>query len=379
MESRQIRGYAILAQGVEPREVANNTYNIPSQNGKGSYIVQRASKTGYGRNWTCTCPDFQYRHIECKHIHAVNFWLNLKGQVDCKIVKTVIPKTEVKLCCPYCKSENVVKNGCRKTQTQVKTRYLCKSCNKTFIEDKQFEKIKATPEMLTAVLDLYFKGISLRKISDHLKQIHKVEVGKSTIHRWILDYMTAINQYTDGLKPSVGGMWHTDEMMIKVKGQPMWLWNTIDYQTRFMLANNLTSERYAHDAREVFHQAKETAGKNPQAVVTDGLRGYRQAFNEEFYSNKGWPKHFAGVGIKGERTNNVVERYHNTVRERDKVMRGLKTDRTAKIMHEGFKDYYNFVRPHQGLGMTPAEAAGIQIEGQNRWMELLTKSIKRRQ
>jgi hypothetical protein len=40
--------------------------------------------------------------------------------------------------------------------------------------------------------------------------------------------------------------------------------------------------------------------------------------------------------------------------------------------------YYNYVRPHQGLnGGTPAQAAGIELElGQNRWMELLRKSLQ---
>jgi hypothetical protein len=39
--------------------------------------------------------------------------------------------------------------------------------------------------------------------------------------------------------------------------------------------------------------------------------------------------------------------------------------------------YYNFVRPHMGLeGKTPAEAAGVGITSENRWAELLIKSIK---
>jgi putative transposase len=85
----------------------------------------------------------------------------------------------------------------------------------------------------------------------------------------------------------------------------------------------------------------------------------------------------AGVGIRDDKSNNVVERYHGTVRERDKVMRGMKTDRTAKILPSGFKDYYNFIRIHQELGTTPAQMAGIDnLSGQNRWMELLKRSLK---
>jgi len=117
-------------------------------------------------------------HLKCKHICAVEFWLQLKGQTDCEIIKTVIPKHEEnKTICPFCKSDQVTKKGIRRCKTQEKQRYLCKDCKKKFIGDKEFEKIKASPEMITLVLDLYFKGISLRKISDHIKQIYGFDLG----------------------------------------------------------------------------------------------------------------------------------------------------------------------------------------------------------
>ncbi len=105
---------------------------------------------------------------------------------------------------------------------------------------------------------------------------------------------------------------------------------------------------------------------------------YRQAFKDEFYSkDEGLCRHIAGVGLRGDRNNNVMERYHGTVRERDKVMRGLKSNKSARIIHNGIKDYYNFIRPHQGLdGKTPAEVAGIEMGlNDNRWLSLLRMSM----
>jgi hypothetical protein len=39
---------------------------------------------------------------------------------------------------------------------------------------------------------------------------------------------------------------------------------------------------------------------------------------------------------------------------------------------EGFQIYHNFVRPHEALnGDTPADQAGIKIEGENKWMTII--------
>jgi hypothetical protein len=45
---------------------------------------------------------------------------------------------------------------------------------------------------------------------------------------------------------------------------------------------------------------------------------------------------------------------------------------------EGLRIHYNFVKPHEALqGRTPAEAAGIGVEGENKWMELIRKALNK--
>jgi len=74
--------------------------------------------------------------------------------------------------------------------------------------------------------------------------------------------------------------------------------------------------------------------------------------------------------------NNKVERLHNTVRERVKVMRGLHSDKSASVFNDGFKAYYNFVRSNQALNeKTPAEVAGVDLKlGETRWLGLVKKA-----
>jgi putative transposase len=109
-------------------------------------------------------------------------------------------------------------------------------------------------------------------------------------------------------------------------------------------------------------------------MVTDGLASYKRAFNSEFYDHHQSCKHIADVGLQ-ESLNNVLERMHGSIREREKVMRGIKIDDTPIIPMNQI--YYNFIRPHSALGgKTPAEVAGVGVDEGNKWMGLLKKSIK---
>jgi putative transposase len=71
-----------------------------------------------------------------------------------------------------------------------------------------------------------------------------------------------------------------------------------------------------------------------------------------------------------DNSNDMLERRLGSIREREKVMRGIKIDDTPIIPMN--RIYYNFVRPHMRLeGATPAEAAGVGIGGENKWMGLI--------
>ena len=64
-------------------------------------------------------------------------------------------------------------------------------------------------------------------------------------------------------------------------------------------------------------------------------------------------------------------------RDRVKPMRGFGNAETAEIMTSAFRNYYNFIKPHNSIGgSTPAEMAGIGVENsENKWEELLKRSF----
>jgi len=69
--------------------------------------------------------------------------------------------------------------------------------------------------------------------------------------------------------------------------------------------------------------------------------------------------------------NNQMESFNgNTLRAREKVIRGIKKDDSAIL--KGMQIHHNYIRPHQGLdGDTPADRAGIRIMGENKWKTII--------
>ncbi len=56
-------------------------------------------------------------------------------------------------------------------------------------------------------------------------------------------------------------------------------------------------------------------------------------------------------------------------------MRGLKKMDTPIL--KGYQIYHNYIREHEALSMTPAEKAGIKVEGKNKWKTLIENAAKK--
>lgn len=112
--------------------------------------------------------------------------------------------------------------------------------------------------------------------------------------------------------------------------------------------------------------------KQPKTFITDGLPTYKTNARRIFPE----AKHIRQITLKGELHNNKMERMNGEVRDREKVMRGLKKSDTAVL--KGYQLYHNYIRPHEALeGKTPSEACGISIEGNDKWKTLIENASKK--
>ena len=82
-------------------------------------------------------------------------------------------------------------------------------------------------------------------------------------------------------------------------------------------------------------------------------------------------KHRQGSPFDVENNNNLIERFHGTLKARTKIMRGLKDITTAKLFTQGWLLYYNYLRPHESLkGRTPAQVSGAKYPYKN-WQDIV--------
>jgi transposase-like protein len=274
--------------------------------------------------------------------------------------------------CKYCDSEKVVKAGVKGD----KQRYLCKDCGHKFFEGSDFPRMRTEARIISSSIDFYFEGLSTRKIQTQIEKLYGVHVDHSTVLRWILKYSNLVSQYVETLTPQLLGIYHVDETAIKCKGVQKWFWEIIDDQTKFLVAGHLSGSRTAEDAIALFEKSLRVAKKKPTSIYCDGLPSYIEGYNRVFYTMKKdtRPELVRRVGIRAVHNQNVVERLHSTLKDRIKPTRGLKGENTVRTLLEGWVVHYNYVRKHQTLKMTPAQASGLNVK--NDWYTLVKDATK---
>ena len=235
---KEQRGLEIAnKQGNQIKRIDDFNYEVLSQRGNGSYLVSQTEDV-----WICECPDHRFRSVKCKHIFAVEFSITLRKEVSSNIV---IEPLNVQIC-PYCQSEEIVKRGVRHNSYGDIQRFSCKVCGKWFVINLGFEKMKASPQVITSAMQLYFSGASLRNTAKFLR-LQGVKVSHVAVYKWIKKYIGLMKQYIDKLRPQVSDTWRADELWVKIKGDMKYLFAIMDDETRYWIAQEVAETKYKHE------------------------------------------------------------------------------------------------------------------------------------
>ena len=327
--------------------------------------------------WTCSCPDHQFRRVCCKHIHAVEISRKMREAVQESVTIREIDLGK----CKFCDSANVVKHGLKKLKKGTFQRFRCDGCGKHFTHNLGFERKRATPEQITMAVDLLFSGLSSRKTAKSVRMTG-TNVSHVTVQNWAKEYSDLMDRFMDKITPQVGEQWRTDEIFLMIMGNRRYLFAMLDTDTRYWLAKMVAEHKGNDDVEPLFRKAREVAGKVPERLISDGAANFGHAHKKQ-YAPKNFlhkdSEHVRHIHMAGDMSNNQMESFNgNTVRLREEATRGLKREDSAILA--GLRLYHNHVRPHQGLPdkTTPGEAAGIRIEGDNKWKTIIQNAAKQR-
>jgi transposase-like protein len=171
---RQKQGRIIAKMTDSVKRISDVSYIVISQSGNGSYEVH-SSEIG----WVCSFPDHKFRGVKCKHIYATEISFTLRKEVEIRKIESINI-----VGCIYCDSSIIVKDGLRHNKHGDIQKYNCRECNRYFTINLGFERMKATPQVITSPLQLYFTGERLGNVQKFLR-LQGVNINHNTIYRWI--------------------------------------------------------------------------------------------------------------------------------------------------------------------------------------------------
>jgi len=296
-----------------------------------------------------------------------------------------------KIICSHCKNENVIKWTKRKTENRgLIQRYKCNNCNKTFTLDDGFFRMRNAPQKVTCAMDLFYRGVSTRKVQEHFKAFYPHNADHTSILRWIRRYSVMISNFTGKLKLNVGAEIQIDEVEYhrrkshkkKLGIEKNFFIDSICPQTKFMVASNYVQSRSMKEIKSIIKNIKTKTESQVKVITSDGWLAYPDAIKKVYgFSNKTHSVNVAHnivTASKGDGFNYPIERLHNNLRARTKTMRGFHGSvESANAILKGFEIYYNFITKHQTINKCPYElATDLKLNSENKWLELIQISKK---
>lgn len=196
------------------------------------------------------------------------------------------------------------------------------------------------PDVITLAVRWYLRfGLSYRDVEELLAE-RGIEVDHVTIFRWVQRFAPEFAEAARARQHVVGDRWHVDETYLKVGGTWRFLFRAID-QFGQVIEVFLSPRRDNEAARRFLARAIGRTRISPVEVTTDRYRLYPPLLDELL------PAAFHSTEVHA---NNPIETDHGRLKARLRPMRGLKRDRTARVVVAGHAFVQNLRRGFYDLG-----------------------------
>ena len=364
------RGLHIYQKEGQIKDLGGNRWDVASQSTED--VWYRVSFAG--ESPTCECLYHTTgKGCRCKHIAAVEHTLLISSEA------ALGKKVDIKkqhIVCPHCKKEKYTRDGWYHGKHEKRQRYKCTVCKRRFRDNLGFEYRQMPRLYITLALMLSGMGMAAANIQMSIRHLG-VEVHVDTITRTLEHYSRVVDEYTRTIKPPyVGDKWGCDEKHQKVRGKESYIVAVMDLTTRFVLAWDISPTKDKYNSISLLRAAKHTAGRIPRLFITDGLDQYHIAFKKVFYTLKGIRSiHIRDIHIRNLMCNtNKQERLNGGFADRFRYTRGI--NKEESLIFRIVIIHYNYIKPHSGIASrTPAEAAGIDIQGADKWRTLIQNAV----
>ena len=181
-------------------------------------------------------------------------------------------------------------------------------------------------------------GLSYRDVEELLAE-RGVEVDHVTIYRWVLRFTPLLADAARPCRHALGDRWQVDETYVKVAGRWRYVYRAID-QFGQVVDVLVSPRRDAKAARRFFQRAISVTKITPVEVTTDQAPVYPVVLEELLPAAWHRTEQYA---------NNRVEADHGRLRSRLRSMRGLKQDRSARVVIVGHAFVQNVRRGYYEL------------------------------
>jgi transposase-like protein len=172
-----------------------------------------------------------------------------------------------------------------------------------------------------------------------------VEVDHVTLYRWVQHFTPLLVDLARPARHSVGGRWFVHETYVKVAGVWRFVYRAVDQHGQ-VVDVYVSARRDIAAARHFFNSAL-SDHEEPEEVVTDRAQTLAHVIADVL----------PGAFHNTERyANNTVECDHGRLKARLRPMRGLKTDRTARVIIRGHAFMQNLRRGQYELGVEARNA-----------------------
>ena len=207
------------------------------------------------------------------------------------------------------------------------------------VPSSAFKGFRIPPEIIVLALRWYLRyGLSYRDVEELLGE-RGIEVDHVTIYRWVQRFTPLLADAAVPCRHLVGDRWYVDETYVKVAGIWRYVYRAIDQHGQ-IIDVLVSARRDLLAARRFFARALRVHGA-PVEVVTDRAPALRAAIEGLM------PAAFHNTT---RYSNNRVECDHGRRKARLRPMRGLKRERTARVIIRGHALMQNLRRGHYELG-----------------------------